>query len=197
MSTNIYLENLLYKEKDKRTRNRKIWIQATEHNIIILSLSAYYTHEKGFSSSRSSSSSSANRSFTEFMIFLRNSLIFTLSGLFFVIPQTRNVFLIILGWFFKELMPSGIQLTISCLNVNQQFRLTISNTSKKWQISWKKNWAPSLRGTVESTISQLSFKGLSILFITSFCETRKINSNAIRVLFILLNFWKSWNWALN
>ena len=30
-----------------------------------------------------------------------------------------------------------------------------------------------------------------ILFITSFCETRKINYIAIRVLFLLLNFWKS------
>ena len=33
-----------------------------------------------------------------------------------------------------------------------------------------------------------SFRVLNILYITNFCETRKINSNAIRALFLLLNF---------
>ena len=38
-----------------------------------------------------------NLSFTEFMIFLRNSSFLTLSGLFVVIPQTRNEFSITSG----------------------------------------------------------------------------------------------------
>ena len=38
--------------------------------------------------------------------------------------------------------------------------------------------------------SIVNFRVLSILYITNFCETRKINSNAIRVLFLLLNFTK-------
>ena len=47
-----------------------------------------------------------------------------------------------------------------------------------------------------SIVNQNSFTVLSILYITNFCETRKINSNAIRVLF-LLNFQKSRKCALN
>ena len=50
--------------------------------------------------------------------------------------------------------------------------------------------------TEELIVNQNSFRVLSILYITNFCETRKINSNAIRVLF-LLNFWKSRKCALN
>ena len=50
----------------------------------------------------------------------------------------------------------------------------------------KKNWTPSLRSTEESIVNQNSFRVLSILYITNFCETRKINSNAIQVLFRLL-----------
>ena len=43
----LYKEmDLLYKEMDKRKRNRKIWTQATEHDIIILSLLAYYNMKK-------------------------------------------------------------------------------------------------------------------------------------------------------
>ena len=34
-------------------------------------------------------------------------------------------------WFFKQFMPSAIQLTISSLDGNQQFKLKISNTNKK------------------------------------------------------------------
>ena len=49
----------------------------------------------------------------------------------------------------------------------------------------------------ESIVNKNSFRVLSILYITSFCETRKINSNAIRVLFLLLNFRKSGKGALN
>ena len=104
----------------------------------------YYTHEKGVLF-RSSFSSSANLSFTEFMIFLRNSSFLTLSGSFVVIPQRQNEFSI----------------------------------------------------SEESTVNQNSFRGSSILYITNFCETRKINSNAIRVLFLLLNVQKSRNCALN
>ena len=69
--------------------------------------------------------------------------------------------------------------------------------TKKWQISWKKNWTPSLRSTEESTVNRNSFSVLSILYITNFCETRKINSNAILILFLLLSFWKNRKCALN
>ena len=51
--------------------------------------------------------------------------------------------------------------------------------------------------TEESIVSQNSFRILSILYITNFCETRKINSNAIRVLLLLLNFRKSRKCTLN
>ena len=54
----------------------------------------------------------------------------------------------------------------------------------------------SLRSAEESIVNQNSFRVLSILYITNFCETRKINSNAIRVLF-LLEFRKSRKCALN
>ena len=49
---------------------------------------------------------------------------------------------------------------------------------------------PSLRSTEESIVNQSSFRVLSILYITNFWETRKINSNAIREIFLLLNFRK-------
>ena len=42
-----------------------------------------------------------------------------------------------------------------------------------------------------------SFRELSILYITNVCETRKINSKTIRVLFPLLNFRNSRKCALN
>ena len=47
-----------------------------------------------------------------------------------------------------------------------------------------------IEDTEEPIVNQNSFRVLSILYITNFCETRKINSNAIRVLFLLLNFRK-------
>ena len=34
---------------------------------------------------------------------------------------------------------------------------------------------PSLRSTEKSVVNQNSFRELSILYITNFCETRKIN----------------------
>ena len=40
------------------------------------------------------------------------------------------------------------------------------------------------------------FYSIEYLYTVSFCETRKTNSNAIRVLFVLLNFWKSRKCAL-
>ena len=49
---------------------------------------------------------------------------------------------------------------------------------------------PSLKSREESVINQNSFRVLSILSITNFYETRKINSNPIRALFLLLNFQK-------
>ena len=63
-------------------------------------------------------------------------------------------------------------------------------------MSWKKIWYLSLRTTEESIVNQNSFRVLSILYITNFSETRKINSNPVRVLF-LLHFRKSRKWALN
>ena len=51
--------------------------------------------------------------------------------------------------------------------------------------------------TEESIVNQNIFRVLSILYITNFCEARKINSNAIRVLFLLLNFGESRKCALN
>ena len=69
----------------------------------------------------------------------------------------------------------------------------MSNTNKKE----KKTQNPSLRSTEESVVNQNSFKVLSNLYITNICETRKINSNAIRVLFLLLNFRESRKCTLN
>ena len=78
-------------------------------------------------------------------------------------------------------------------------RLTISNTSKRMADFMKEKLNPPLheKSTEESTVKQNSFRVLSILYITNFYETRKINSNTIQVLFLLLNFWKSRNYALN
>ena len=59
-----------------RQERTNIWIQAIEPDIIILSLSAYYTSRKGSSSSRSSPT---NLFFAE-SLFLRNSSFLTLSG---------------------------------------------------------------------------------------------------------------------
>ena len=42
-----------------------------------------------------------------------------------------------------------------------------------------------------------SFRVLSILYIANFCETMKINSNTIRVFFLLLTFRKNRKSALN
>ena len=54
-----------------------------------------------------------------------------------------------------------------------------------------------VQSTEESKVNQNSLTVFSILFITNFCETRKINYIAIRVLFHLLNFWKSRKCVLN
>ena len=43
----------------------------------------------------------------------------------------------------------------------------------------KEKLNPSLRSTEESIIIQNSFRVLSFLYITNFCETKKINSKAI------------------
>ena len=61
----------------------------------------------------------------------------------------------------------------------------------------KEKLTPSLRSTEKSIVNQNSFRVLSVLYITNFCETRKINSNAIQVLLLLLNFLKSTKCALN
>ena len=60
----------------------------------------------------------------------------------------------------------------------------------------KEKLNPSL-STEESTVNQSSSRLLRILYITNFSETRKMNSNAIGVLFLLLNFQKSRKYALN
>ena len=59
----------------------------------------------------------------------------------------------------------------------------------------KENLNPSLRSTEESTVNENSFRVLSILYVTNFCETKKISSNAIRVIF-LINFQKRSKCAL-
>ena len=61
----------------------------------------------------------------------------------------------------------------------------------------KEKLTPSLRSTEKSIVNQNSFRVLNILYITNFCETRKINSNAIQALLLLLNFRKSTKCALN
>ena len=83
--------------------------------------------------------------------------------------------------YLKELEKGGLEISA---------RLTISNTSKKLNPLDGKS-------TEESTVKQNSFTVFSILYITNFYEKRKINSNTIQVLFRLLNFWKSRNYALN
>ena len=50
--------------------------------------------------------------------------------------------------------------------------------TKQWQMP-QKNWTPSLRSAEESIVNQNSFRVLSILYITNFCETRKIISGKI------------------
>ena len=90
------------RNKDRRTTNRKSWIQVVEHNVYLLS-SSYYTHEKGSLSSRSSSPT--NLYFTKFMIFIKiyefmifsRKLSFTWRGSFVVIPETGNPFSMISG----------------------------------------------------------------------------------------------------
>ena len=64
------------------------------------------------------------------------------------------------------------------------------------RLTEKKPELPLFRSTEESKTNQISFRALSILYITNFSQT-KINSNAIRVLFLLLNFRKSRKCALN
>ena len=55
----------------------------------------------------------------------------------------------------------------------------------------KEKLTPSLRSTEKSIVNQNSLRVLNILYVANFCETRKISSNAIRALFLLLNVWKS------
>ena len=106
---------------------------------------------------------------------------------------------------FKEFIISCFAGVICCDSTNAKWIFNYigmiflqSNTNKqKWQMSWKKNWTPSLRSTKESTVNENSFRVLSILYIVNFCETRKISCNAIRVLLFLLNFWKIRQCALN
>ena len=65
------------------------------------------------------------------------------------------------------------------------------NTKKKDDKCYERKTIHPRRGVQKSIVNKSSFRVLSILYITNFCETRKINSNAIRVLFLLLNFGKS------
>ena len=76
-------------------------------------------------------------------------------------------------------------------------RLTINNTNKKMTDVMKEKLNPSLRSTEESTVNENSFRVLNILYITNFCETRKINSNSMRVPFLFLNFRKIRKCVLN
>ena len=61
----------------------------------------------------------------------------------------------------------------------------------------KEKLNPLVQNTEESIVNQNSFRVLSFLYITNFCETRKINPDAIRALFLLQNFRKSRKCALN
>ena len=61
----------------------------------------------------------------------------------------------------------------------------------------KEKLNPLVEDTEESIVNQNNFRVLSILYITNFFESRKINSNATQVLFLLLNFRKSRKCALN
>ena len=61
----------------------------------------------------------------------------------------------------------------------------------------KEKLIPSLTSTEEPIVNQNSVRVLSMLYIKNFCETRKINSIAIRALFVLINFRKSRKYALN
>ena len=45
--------------------------------------------------------------------------------------------------------------------------------TKKGQMSWKKNWTPSLRSTEESIVNQNGFGVLSNLYITDFLWNKK------------------------
>ena len=82
-------------------------------------------------------------------------------------------------------------------NILSRWRWKLKTLTRKLQMSWKKNWNPLLRSTEESTLNQNSFRVLIILYVTNFSETRKLNSNAIWVLSLLLNFRKSRKCALN
>ena len=61
----------------------------------------------------------------------------------------------------------------------------------------KEKLNPLIEDTEESIVNQNSFSVFSNLHITNFCEIRKINSDTIQVIFLLLNFRKSWQYALN
>ena len=61
----------------------------------------------------------------------------------------------------------------------------------------KEKLNPLIEDTEESIVNQNSFSVFSNLYITNFCETRKINSDTVQVIFLLLNFRKSWQYALN
>ena len=61
----------------------------------------------------------------------------------------------------------------------------------------KEKLNPSLTSTEDLILNQSSFTKVSILYITKFCDARKINSNSIRVLILPLNFRKSRQCALN
>ena len=61
----------------------------------------------------------------------------------------------------------------------------------------KEKLNPLIEEYRKSIVNQNSFRVLSNLYITNFCETRKISSNPIRVFFLLLNFQKCWKCALN
>ena len=54
----------------------------------------------------------------------------------------------------------------------------------------KEKLNPLIEEYRKSIVNQNSFRVLSNLYITNFRETRKINSNQIRVLFLLLNIQK-------
>ena len=94
--------------------------------------------------------------------------------------------------YFHRQVRINIQRTFYIILLHNDY--TISNTTKKnGRYHERKTEPPTFRSTEESIVNQTSFIVLSILYITNCFETRKINSNEIRVLFLLLNFQKSRN----
>ena len=98
----------------------------------------------------------------------------------------------------KKKVRTKLESTIFFFFFFDRYALIFRDVMKeKRQMTWKKNWTSSLKSTEQAIVNQNSFRVLSILCIKNFCETGKINSNAIQVLLLLLSFGKSRKYSLN